>query len=447
MNFPKNTWMAGVSVILLAMTSGVAHAAYPGVNGKIAFNCYDGTYRICTINPDGTNETELSDGSTVDQFPAWSADGKTIIFDRDGDIWTMNADGSNQTKITSHLAGQYHMRGALSPDGTTITFEDGNNGQIYVAPANGNNPVCVTCASGGGHTPFFSPDGTKILFYLDSNVLVVMKTDGSNQTPVAPGGHGEWSPDGARIVFQTVSGPGPIHVINQDGTGEFIVPNTSGDLAAWSPDGTKIVFRAASGQMYSIALDGSGLTQIVTSKRDQGMDWGPVPLEYPGAVETVPNKINDFGQVVGFYVDSSGVRHGFLLSNGTYRTIDCAEPFTGENAAKGINNLGQIVGRCSGPGGFYGDTRSYLLDGGVFTFLPDVPGSYGGASTYAEAINNAGDIAGFFADSCLCASHGFLLSGGAYTTIDVPGASSSIVYGLSTVAVTIGQAWALRASC
>src|SRR6266567_752329 len=74
-------------------------------------------------------------------------------------------------------------------------------------------------------------------------------------------------------------------------------------------------------------------------------------VDYPGAVWTVPTGINDSGQIVGQYLASSGVRHGFLLSGGTYTTIDCPDPYTDGSNAVGINNSGQIVGFCSVPGG------------------------------------------------------------------------------------------------
>src|SRR5438445_2488087 len=70
-------------------------------------------------------------------------------------------------------------------------------------------------------------------------------------------------------------------------------------------------------------------------------------VDYPGAAWTAPSKINDAGQIVGQYLDGSGIRHGFLLSGGAYTTIDCPSPYTSQSGAFGINNLGQIVGRCS----------------------------------------------------------------------------------------------------
>lgn len=164
-------------------------------------------------------------------------------------------------------------------------------------------------------------------------------------------------------------------------------------------------------------------------------------VDYPGASWTVASGINDSGQIVGYYNDASGVRHGFLLSAGTYTTIDCPSPYTAQSIANGVNSAGQIVGTCSAPGGVngvYGTTRSFLLSGSVLTFLPDAPGSYNGASTFAQAINDTGQIVGWYADGCLCDSHGFLLSGGTFTTIDVPGFADSYAYGINNSGQIIG---------
>jgi hypothetical protein len=60
---------------------------------------------------------------------------------------------------------------------------------------------------------------------------------------------------------------------------------------------------------------------------------------FPGSRFTVPLKINDSGQIVGLYVDASGMEHGFLLSNGAYSTIDFPGAIASEAAA--INNHGQ----------------------------------------------------------------------------------------------------------
>jgi probable HAF family extracellular repeat protein len=58
--------------------------------------------------------------------------------------------------------------------------------------------------------------------------------------------------------------------------------------------------------------------------------------------------INDMGQIVGQFTDSKERLHGFLLSGGTYFTID--DPLGVDvSFASGINGSGQIVGDTTTP--------------------------------------------------------------------------------------------------
>src|SRR5689334_2018513 len=65
-------------------------------------------------------------------------------------------------------------------------------------------------------------------------------------------------------------------------------------------------------------------------------------IDVPDATATSPFTINDRGQIVGSFLNSSGTTHGFLRSNGQFTTID--PPAATYTVAHGINNLGQIVG-------------------------------------------------------------------------------------------------------
>ena len=78
-------------------------------------------------------------------------------------------------------------------------------------------------------------------------------------------------------------------------------------------------------------------------------------IDDPSGVSTLAFGINDAGQIVGDYVDSSGGLHGFLYSDGTYTTID--DPLAATNSqgygtlAFGIDNSGEIVGTYSDSSG------------------------------------------------------------------------------------------------
>jgi dipeptidyl aminopeptidase/acylaminoacyl peptidase len=73
---------------------------------KILFHSYrDGNAEIYVMNSDGWNQTRLTYSSTVDIDPSFNPDGSKIAFahyDFDGEIYVMNSDGSNQTRLTNN---------------------------------------------------------------------------------------------------------------------------------------------------------------------------------------------------------------------------------------------------------------------------------------------------------------------------------------------------------
>ncbi len=103
--------------------------------------------------------------------------------------------------------------------------------------------------------------------------------------------------------------------------------------------------------------------------------------------------------------------------------------------ARGINDDGQIVGTY-----FKGDrvSHGFLLSNGTLTTL-DVPSGFGTVNTIPDAINASGQIVGHYQNST--GAHGFLLSGGSYTRIDVPGGvlGNTAAYGINASGQIVGQ--------
>jgi probable HAF family extracellular repeat protein len=106
---------------------------------------------------------------------------------------------------------------------------------------------------------------------------------------------------------------------------------------------------------------------------------------------TLASGINDTGQIVGTYADASGV-HGFLLSGGSYTTLDdpLASAYT---SAAGINGAGQIVGIYFSNHFGHAGLHGFLYNKGVYTTL-DHPLATDG--TEAVGINAKGEIVGFY---------------------------------------------------
>jgi uncharacterized membrane protein len=148
-------------------------------------------------------------------------------------------------------------------------------------------------------------------------------------------------------------------------------------------------------------------------------------IDHPGAVlATEANGIFRTGTgqilIVGDYVDSTG-KHGYLLSGGTFTNISF--PLAPWTQAYAINAGGDIVGNYSLTD--LADLHGYLLHDGNFTSF-DFPDA---GRTSARGIDTAGNIVGWYETNTsgfgVAGSpqrHGFLLSGGAFTSIDFPGA-------------------------
>lgn len=283
----------------LTLAPGVASAAFPGANGRIAFSTAD---QVQAMNPDGSGQGSLT-GSGGNYSPSYSADGKQIAFakqqDGNSEIYVMNANGTGAVRLTNYAGVDDHP--VWSPDGTKIAWSRGETTppfqyDVYVMNANGTGVTNLTNDSALTDVyPSWSPDGTKIAFSSDrvgGDHIYTMNADGTGQTgPLttgsAPNVHPDWSPDGKKIVFVSFVGGTQydLTIMNPDGSGLAPVSSSPGSVElnpSWSPDGTKVVFSSYVSpgytDVYVINRDGSAQTNLTNTSGQSELspDWQPL---------------------------------------------------------------------------------------------------------------------------------------------------------------------------
>jgi hypothetical protein len=141
---------------------------------------------------------------------------------------------------------------------------------------------------------------------------------------------------------------------------------------------------------------------------------------------TFPMGINAAGTIAGYYTDANGVSHGFTgTAGGTLTSFDAPGAGTGAQLQQGtfaqsINAAGDIAGYYVDGSAGYGFLRT--ADGAISTF--SAPAAVG-QGTQAWSINAAGTIAGYYSDAGYV-NHGFVrAASGAITSFDAPGAGTA----------------------
>jgi len=330
--------LAALAVPSLAACGGSDDSGTGSADGgPIAFKRYfdpaaDTWSAVFTTGADGSGEKQLThppEGTSDDQ-PAWTADGKLIVFTRcpSGKLchtYVMKADGSELRPIGKVCPGTATETSCAdesyatpSPDGKRVALT-ASTGVVRIDPTGEgwieNSALTLMNLDGTGRRTVrqlsdnqgdltgaaFSPDGKRLVFeQLNSafaspagRAVFVINVDGSGLKQLTPweensGDNPDWSRDGKWILFHShvdqASAQGQFFVIRPDGSGRRQVTHfpagTHLASASFSPDGKSIVIsKGPEGtnniDVWTIRLDGSGLTRVTKSARwESAPDWG-----------------------------------------------------------------------------------------------------------------------------------------------------------------------------
>lgn len=253
-----NRVIASLFLALLALAAIACAKQDP----KIAFiSDRDGNEDIYVMNADGSDVTRLThtDGHIV-CCPRWSPDGRRIAFtsnqNGNDDIYLVNADGSGLTQLTHSDRDDSHPD--WSPDGQRIAFISGHPGDLESYLKRAANPDFV--------------DLGRVKMLGDFNIYLV-NADGSDLTQLTNDAGTEfypnWSPDGQRIVFiSDRDGDSEIYTVNADGSGLTRLTHSREHemFPNWLPDGQRIMFSTWSGPLtilHQMNADGSDRTKLI----------------------------------------------------------------------------------------------------------------------------------------------------------------------------------------
>jgi TolB protein len=174
------------------------------------------------MNADGSGEHQLTRGIGSCHHPAWSPDGKTISFsyeyNRQSEIDLINVDGTNFKRLVSDL----NMNGYpdWSPDGKQLAFSSSvwnehrtklGTSDIYFVNLDGTNLTKLTSSPADDYSPAWSPDGKKLAFvskrHGSADIYIVHMEDKiAKQITLnseSDEDHPTWSPDSNFIAFDS----------------------------------------------------------------------------------------------------------------------------------------------------------------------------------------------------------------------------------------------------
>jgi TolB protein len=316
--------VVAVLVVGLAGVAAVSAAASPpGTNGQITFARFNptlGDTQVYVVNPDGSGQRLVQAPTDTAECPQWFPDGAHIATcgtpAPGGGSRIINPDDGTFRDIDGQYPGLFNPCTSPSPDGTLLlceTFSDdgSQNGIHTIRSSDGGGLTQITSNPGGDDVPgSWSPNGKRIVFQRfgpDSyEGVFVVNVNGTGLKrilpPTVPANccSFDWSPQGNEIVFSRHVTPdvhSSLWTVHSDGTGlhEINVQPTSAcgganadpdaqgcNSPGWSPDGTKIAFvrshsNDVDGEIYTVNVDGTGLTQVTHAPGSNSPDWGTHP--------------------------------------------------------------------------------------------------------------------------------------------------------------------------
>ena len=186
-------------------------------DGRILYRSLEsGVPSIWSMNADGTNRTQITTEG-VSSYPSPTPDGQSLVYLRDGSgLWHIGVNGQGAAALTGGAGGTSPV---VTPNGQTVIFSGGAAGgnlgleSLLSVPITGGTPTPLLDRNLRGTKPSVSPDGTQVAFYYHepggSVSLAVMPVGASRPTKtftVAPSvayAEVRWTLDGKALLHNS----------------------------------------------------------------------------------------------------------------------------------------------------------------------------------------------------------------------------------------------------
>src|SRR5438270_709888 len=241
---------------------------------------------VYTVNADGSELTRLTSAPGWQWEPVWSPDGRQIAFtsypNETTDIYVMNADGSHARDV-SNTRTTNDSQPSWSDGGIAFRSDRTGIDGIYLMNGNGSNVHRLSSRRAYDEDPGWSRDGKQLVFTSGReahSTITIAGMDGGAPRTLTSGQWFDvdpaWSPTGSRLAFtrSPVRTRSDIYVVDADGAGARNLTRGRGLhwSPSWSPDGAQIVYEkdeffGHDTDLYTVNADG-GAEMLLS-----GLDW------------------------------------------------------------------------------------------------------------------------------------------------------------------------------
>ena len=228
--------------------------------------------------------------------PDLSPDGRMLVFERPWEIWTANADGTNQRRLPALKQGYLAYYGdawpTFSPDGKQIALflaKEGPYGDYWLVPAAGGEPRRLTNDEAEGGAPAWTPDGKHIVVSsgrTGSLTLWRIPIAGGAPDALTTGAGDDLDPavstDGQRVIFTNVKRSWSLLIHDTLSGNRRTVFETRTSLGSprFSSDGRLLAFHgkneAGDTHVFVTDTEGANIQSLTAGRRELNImpQWG-----------------------------------------------------------------------------------------------------------------------------------------------------------------------------